>query len=106
MRPGLLLLCLLLFTALPIFGDCIGNGHYTVVGSADPPVGTRFPYTEDLVHHMTDLPVGEHVEVAYASDLHWTKIQSGCASFGEQNIYAAVPVNVMLRASLRISESP
>jgi hypothetical protein len=104
--PRLALLVSLLLAAAPAFADCIANGHYTVVGSAAPETGTRFPYTEDLVHHLDDRPVGARTLVTYSSDLHWTKIQSGCAEFAEQNVSAAVPVNVLLRAALRVSFSP
>jgi len=85
------------------FGDCIDNGHYTIVSVANPMMGTRFPYTEDLVHHTTDRPVGDQITVAYRDDLRWTKIQSGCASFGEYNVSASTPVNLLLRASLRFA---
>jgi hypothetical protein len=88
--------------AASLRADCIDNGHYTVVASASPMSGTRFPYTEDLVHHTTDTPVGDELTVPYHDDLRWTKIQSGCASFGEYNLSASTPVNVLLRASLRL----
>jgi hypothetical protein len=96
----------LLFAAASLLADCIDNGHYTIVGSAAPQRGTRFPYTEDLVHHLDDRPVGARTQVTYSGDLRWVKIQSGCASFSEQNVSASAPVNLMLRASLRISFTP
>ena len=96
----------LLLLAASALADCIDNGHYTVVASAQPQRGTPFPYTEDLVHHLNDLPVGARMVVNYSSDLHWVKIQSGCATFAEQNVSASTPVNLLLRASLRISFSP
>src|SRR5438128_2587504 len=104
--PRLALLAALLLAAAPTLADCIGNGHYTIVGSARPQRGTAFPYTEDLVHHLNDRPVGARTEVTFNPDLRWTKIQSGCADFGEQNVSASAPVNLMLRASLRISFTP
>lgn len=96
----------LLLAAAPLAADCIGNGHYTIVGNAKPQRGTAFPYTEDLVHHLDDRPVGARAPVAYSPDLHWVKIQSGCAEFSEQNVSASAPINLMLRASLRISYTP
>jgi len=104
--PRLAVLAALLLAAAPAFADCIGNGHYTIVGSARPQRGTPFPYTEDLVHHLDDRPVGARTEVTFNPDLRWTKIQSGCADFAEQNVSASAPVNLMLRASLRISFTP
>lgn len=104
--PRLALLAALSLAAVPALADCIANGHYTIVGNAAPQIGTRFPYTEDLVHHLDDRPVGARTLVAYSSDLHWTKIQSGCAEFSEQNVSASAPVNVQLRAALRVSFSP
>jgi len=104
--PRLAILAALLLAAAPALADCIGNGHYTIVASATPQRGTPFPYTEDLVHHLDDRPVGARTVVAYSSDLHWVKIQSGCAEFSEQNISASAPINVMLRAALRISFTP
>lgn len=104
--PRLALLVSLFLAAGPAFGDCIANGHYTVVGSAAPQTGTRFPYTEDLVHHLDDRPVGARLLVTYNPDLHWTKIQSGCAEFAEQNVSVQAPVNVLLRGALRVSFSP
>jgi len=100
------LAALFLAAAAPAFADCIGNGHYTIVESAQPQRGTRFPYTEDLVHHLDDRPVGARTVVAYNPDLHWVKIQSGCSDFSEQNVSASAPVNLLLRASLRISFTP
>jgi hypothetical protein len=105
-RPRFAVAVVLLLAAVPALADCIGNGHYTIVGSATPQRGTRFPYTEDLVHHLDDRPVGARTQVAYSSDMRWVKIQSGCAEFAEQNVSASAPVNVMLRASLRISYTP
>ena len=79
--PRLAVLAALLLAAAPAFADCIGNGHYTIVGSARPQRGTPFPYTEDLVHHLDDRPVGARTEVTFNPGLRWTKIQSGCADF-------------------------
>jgi hypothetical protein len=104
--PRLALAAALLLAAAPLFADCIGNGHYTIVAGAQPERGTRFPYTEDLVHHLDDRPVGARMLVSYSPDLHWVKIQSGCAEFAEQNVSASAPVNLLLRASLRISFTP
>ena len=104
--PRLALAAALLLAAAPLFADCIGNGHYTIVAGAQPERGTRFPYTEDLVHHLDDRPVGARMLVNYSADLHWVKIQSGCAEFAEQNVSASAPVNLLLRASLRISFTP
>ena len=86
--------------------DCIDNGHYTIAALAMPLMGTRYPYTEDLVHHGTDAPVGDDLVVEYHDDLRWTKIQSGCAAFGEYNVAASTPVNLLLRASFRIAYMP
>src|ERR1043165_7252656 len=94
--PRLALLASLLLVASTLRADCIANGHYTIVGNASPQIGTRFPYTEDLVHHLDDRPVGARTLVTYSSDLHWTKIQSGCAEFADQNVSASAPVNVLL----------
>ncbi|MCU1347187.1 MAG: hypothetical protein JWO56_217 [Acidobacteria bacterium] len=102
-RSRCLLLLAIALSAAPLLGDCIDNGHYTVVAVPDPMTGTRFPYTEDLVHHVTDAPVGDELTVAYHDDLRWTKIQSGCASFGEYNVSASTPVNLLLRASMRLA---
>src|SRR5437763_15315015 len=104
--PRLALLAALSLAAAPALADCIANGHYTIVGSAQPQRGTRFPYTEDLVHHLDDRPVGARMVVNYNADLRWVKIQSGCADFAEQNVSASAPVNLMLRGSLRISFPP
>src|ERR1043165_3918061 len=104
--PRLALAASLFLAAPPRVADCIGNGHYTIVASAQPQRGTRFPYTEDLVHHLDDRPVGARMVVNYTPDLHWVKIQSGCAECAEQNVSASAPVNLLLRASLRISFSP
>jgi hypothetical protein len=86
--------------------DCIDNGHYTIAALAEPLTGTRYPYTEDLVHHGSDVPVGDDLVVAYHDDLHWTKIQSGCAAFGEYNVAASAPINLLLRASFRLAYAP
>jgi hypothetical protein len=91
--------------ATTLLADCLDNGHATIVAAWDPVSGTRYPYTEDLVHHTTDQPVGDVVTISYRDDLQWTKIQSGCASFGEYNINASGPVNLLLRASLRLMYS-
>ncbi len=88
--------------APPLAGDCIDNGHATIAAAWNPISGTRYPYTEDLVHHTTDKPVGDLIAIGYHEDLRWTKIQSGCASFGEYNVNASGPMNLLLRASLRI----
>lgn len=86
--------------------DCIDNGHYTLAALAEPLVGTRYPYTENLVHHGTDTPVGDDLVVGYRDDLQWTKIQSGCAAFGEYNLLASTSINLLLRASFRIAYVP
>lgn len=99
-------LALLLAAAAAARADCIDNGHYTVAALAQPLTGTRYPYTEDLVHHGSDVPVGDDLVVAYHDDLRWTKIQSGCAAFGEYNVAASTPINLLLRASFRIAYAP
>jgi hypothetical protein len=86
--------------------DCIDNGHYTIAATIAPLMGTRYPYTEDLVHHGGDAPVGDDLVVDFHDDLRWTKIQSGCAAFGEYNVTASTPVNLLLRASFRIAFMP
>src|ERR1051325_87045 len=106
MTPRALIVAAFALAALPAAADCIGNGHYTIVASAQPERGTPFPYTEDLVHHLDDRPVGARMLVSYSPDLRWVKIQSGCAEFAEQNVSASAPVNLLLRASLRISFTP
>lgn len=103
-RVRLLVVVALAFCAR-VRADCIDNGHYTVAGGAQL-AGTRYPYTEDLVHHAGDVPVGDGVVVEYHDDLRWTKIQSGCAAFGEYNVAASTPVNLLLRASFRIAYMP
>jgi hypothetical protein len=108
--PSVTLVVALLFlvplAARSLSGDCVDNGHATIAAAWDPVSGTRYPYTEDLVHHTTDKPVGDVVTIGYHDDLHWTKIQSGCAAFGEYNVNASGPVNVLLRASLRLMYRP
>jgi hypothetical protein len=96
-RPLLLLLVCLLAPLLR--ADCIGYGHYTIDSAP-------FPYTEDLVHHADDLPVGDPVTVRYREDLAWTKIQGGCTMLDERNVRASVAVNVLLRASFRVAWYP
>jgi hypothetical protein len=96
-----LLLLLTLVTASSL-ADCIDNGHYTIAATTSPLTGGRYPYTEDLTHHLNDKPVGGEVTVAYRADGAWTKLQSGCASFDEKNISAAGPVNLLLRASIHL----
>ncbi len=97
------LTALLLFSALPLAADCIANGHYTIVGSAVPLLGTRYPYTEDLASRADAVPVPALVPVSFHEDGRWTKIQTGCASSGERNVSASTAVNLLLRASLRIN---
>lgn len=106
-RRLLLALCLAFCAAASsLRADCIDNGHYTIAALAEPLTGTRYPYTEDLVHHGSDVPVGDDLVVAYHDDLRWTKIQSGCAAFGEYNVAASTPINLLLRASFRIAYEP
>jgi hypothetical protein len=97
-------LSLLLLLAMPAVADCIANGHYTIVGNYDPMIGTAFPYTEDLASARNQTPVAAPLVVQHYDDLRWTKVQTGCASFAEQNVSASTPVNLMLRASFRINE--
>ena len=85
--------------SVSIRADCIGNGHYTIGTS-------RWPYTEDLVHHADDTPVGDPQTIRYDDQLRWTKIQGGCTAYDEQNIRAIAPVNVLLRASFNIAFNP
>lgn len=98
-----LLCCFALLFATPLVADCIGNGHYTAVASTQPLAGTPYPYTEDLTHRTGDLPFGDPMSVAYRDDLGWTKVQSGCAEYGEKNIHASTEVNLLLRASFHIT---
>jgi hypothetical protein len=105
MTPRCALVVAFAFAALCAGGaraDCIDNGHYTVAGGLWP-IGTRYPYTEDLVHHGNDSPVGDELVVEYHDDLRWVKIQSGCEAFGEYNVAASTPVNLLLRASFRLA---
>lgn len=92
----------MMLCALPAVADCIDNGHYTIATTSAPLSGGRYPYTENLTHHLTDTPVGGEVSVAYDAGGGWTKLQSGCASYDEKNIIAAGPVNVLLRASIHL----
>jgi hypothetical protein len=78
---------------------CLSNGHYTMVASPAPLAGTEYPYTEDLASRPDQLPIGDGLVVAYHDDLRWTKIQTGCADSGEQNVIASADVNLLLRAS-------
>lgn len=94
---------LFLFAAAMLRGDCIANGHFTIVGNAAPLVGTRFPYTEDLASRSDGVPIPALVPVAFHDDGRWTKIQTGCTSSGERNVSASAAVNLLLRASLRIN---
>jgi hypothetical protein len=96
------LLLLLMLVVSSSYADCIDNGHYTIAATTNPLTGGRYPYTEDLTHHLNDKPVGGEVTVAYRADGAWTKLQSGCASFDEKNISAAGPVNLLLRASIHL----
>jgi hypothetical protein len=105
MRFPLLIAALLLFPPTAT-ADCIANGHYTIAAASQPLTGTRFPYTEDLVHGPGDTPVGARVVVAFHDDLRWVKLQSGCAAFGERNLLMSGPSNVLLRASLRLNHDP
>ena len=95
----LLLLAVLSLLGAPLTADCIGNGHYTLGAS-------RFPYTEDLVHHPDDTPVGDPQTIRFDELLRWTKIQGGCTSHDEKNIRATTDVNVLLRASFNIAFEP
>ncbi len=92
-----------LIAAIPLAADCIANGHYTVVGSASPLLGTRYPYTEDLASRSDALPIPSALTVPYHADGRWTKIQTGCASSDERNVAASAPVHLLLRASFRLS---
>src|SRR6202171_5314045 len=101
--PRHLLLAVLLLAAAPAGADCIANGHFTIVGNAEPLLGTRYPYTEDLASRPDALPVPATFSVAHHEDGRWTKIQSGCTSSEERNISASTSVNLLLRASLRLN---
>src|SRR5689334_365594 len=85
-----LLLAVITLLSAPLLADCIANGHYTIGVS-------KWPYTEDL------MPVSEPQTIRFDDALQWTKIQGGCPDFDEQNIRAAAPVNVLLRASFNIA---
>lgn len=93
----------LLLAAAPLIADCIPNGHYTIVANPDPMIGTPFPYTEDLASSVAQQPIGARVELRYAPETPWVKVQTGCAAFAERNVSASMPVNLMLRASFRIN---
>ena len=105
MKGMRLALALLLVVSAPMYGSCLANGHYTMVASPAPLTGTPFPYTEDLAWRSESKPIGDPVTVAYHDDLRWTKIQTGCADFGERNIVASVEVNLLLRASFSLSNA-
>src|SRR3954453_379162 len=94
---------LLLLAAAMLRAECIANGHFTIVGTAAPLVGTRFPYTEDLASRSDGVPIPALVPVAFHDDGRWTKIQTGCTFSGERNVSASAAVNLLLRASLRIN---
>jgi hypothetical protein len=100
----LLLTAITLLTAAAAQADCIGFGHFTIVNTAAPLTGTRFPYTEDLASRADGVPVRANFSVGFHSDLHWTKIQTGCVASSEHNVNASTPVNLLLRASFRIND--
>lgn len=93
----------LLLAAAPLRADCIANGHFTIVGNAQPLVGTRYPYTEDLASRSDQGPIPALISVSFHDDGRWTKIQTGCTFSGERNVAASTAVNLLLRASFRIN---
>jgi hypothetical protein len=106
MRP-LRLLCLLLLLHPPALrGNCIAEGHYALGWTLRPLTGTPFPYTEDITHVPSNAPVGGHLTVSYHSDLRWTRIQSGCAEYGETNINASTAFHLQVRAAPLIAFDP
>jgi hypothetical protein len=96
-------LLLSLLIALDGSAACIDQGHYAIVENATTLRGTPWPYSEDLASRRDQLPVGDPVIIAWEPSLRWTKIQSGCATYGERNIYASEEVNLVLRASFAFS---
>lgn len=87
--------------------QCGGPGnptHVSLYSSADPVThipngGVSNPYTEEIDN-------GTGITVTYAADLHWTQIQTGCAYFGQYNINASNPINLLLRAAIPVTNSP
>jgi hypothetical protein len=100
----LLLTAITLLTAATVQADCIGFGHFTIVNTAIPLTGTRFPYTEDLASRADGVPVRANFAVGFFPDRRWTKIQTGCVASSERNVHASTPVNLLLRASFRIND--
>jgi hypothetical protein len=101
MRETLFLLFSLL--SVPALAGCIDQGHYAIVAHSGTLKGTPWPYSEDLASRQDQLPVGDPVVIAYDAKLPWTKIQSGCASYAERNVYASEDVSLVLRASFAFS---
>src|SRR5258708_8446490 len=87
------LAAILLFSATPLAADCIANGHYTIVGSAVPLLGTRYPYTEDLASRADALPVPSLVPPSFHDDDPSTKIQPRRPSSATPNVRAPTPLH-------------
>ena len=98
-------LSLLLLLSLRLAADCIDEGHYAIVANAGTLKGTPWPYSEDLASRSEQLPVGDPTVIAYDPELPWTKIQTGCAKYGERNVFASEEVNLVLRGSFAFSDS-
>ncbi|HYR29872.1 MAG TPA: hypothetical protein VEU30_15485 [Thermoanaerobaculia bacterium] len=94
-----------LLLTVSVSADCIEQGHYAIVAHAGTLRGTAWPYSEDLASRSDQLPVGDPSVIAYTPDLRWTKLQTGCESYGERNVYASETVNLILRASFAFSDA-
>ncbi|HET7437474.1 MAG TPA: hypothetical protein VFN10_22410 [Thermoanaerobaculia bacterium] len=82
---------------------CIDHGHYSIVAAGSTLRGTPYPYTEDLAWKPDVTPVPDGITVAYHDDGRWTKVQSGCTSHDEKNVWASDDVNLLLRASFNVA---
>lgn len=98
-------LSLFLALSLSARATCIEQGHYAIVANTGTLKGTPWPYSEDLASRSDQLPVGDPAVISYRRNRPWTKIQTGCARYGERNIYASEQVNLVLRASFTFSDS-
>ncbi len=94
-----------LFLTLSAGAGCIEQGHYAILGHTGTLRGTPWPYSEDLASRQDQLPIGDPIIIGWNPELPWTKIQTGCETYGERNVFASEDVNLILRASFAFSNS-
>ena len=93
-----------LLLTLSAGATCIEQGHYAILAHTGTLQGTPWPYSEDLASRSDQLPHGDPTIVGWSPELPWTKIQTGCSTYSERNVFASEEVNLILRASFTFSD--